>query len=255
MFKKTVNFKKMAINKNSTSYIITFSVILISFTALLLSTLSVSLKPMQQENIKNEKRSFLLAAAGQFTVKESKKMSKDEIKSLFNERISSVVIDYKGQIIEGQDAFNLDVVKEYKATSKTPEARKYALFTYKSEDGSEKYIIPMAGNGLWGPVWGYMALKSDKNTIDGVIFDHKSETPGLGAEITKKWFLDQFTSSTKQILDEEGNYQSVSVVKGGIKKPKHEVDAIAGSTITSKGVSKMLNESFYPYMVFWGKIK
>jgi len=245
----------MAINKNSTSYIITFSVILISSTALLLSTLSVSLKPMQQENIKNEKRSFLLASAGQFTVKESKKMSKDEIKSLFDEKISSFVITYKGVVIDGQEAFNLDVVKEFKATSKTPEDRLYALFTYKAEDGSKKYVIPMAGNGLWGPIWGYIALKSDKNTIDGVIFDHKSETPGLGAEITKKWFLDQFTSNVKQILDNEGNYLAVSVVKGGIKKPMHEVDAIAGSTITSKGVSNMLNESFYPYMVFWDKIE
>lgn len=245
----------MALNKNSTSYIITFSVILVSFTALLLSTLSVSLKPMQQENIKNEKRSFLLAAAGQFTVKESKKKSKDEIKQIYNDKISSVVINYKGEIIDGEDAFELDVVKEFKATSKNPEDRKYALFTYKNEDGSEKYIIPMAGNGLWGPVWAYVALKADKNTIDGVIFDHKSETPGLGAEITKAWFQDQFTDEKKQVMGEDGNYQGVSVVKGGVKKPMHEVDAIAGSTITSKGVSKMLNESFYPYMIFWDKIK
>ena len=172
----------MAINKNSTSYIITFAVILISVTALLLSTLSISLKDAQTQNIENEKRIFILSAAGEFTIDEASSKSKQEIAEIFNKKIQSVVIDYKGKQVDG-NAFNIDVVKEFKATSKNPQQRQYALYTYTNDEGKVKYIIPMAGNGLWGPVWAYVALKDDQNTIDGVVFDHKSETPGLGAEI------------------------------------------------------------------------
>lgn len=243
----------MALNKNSTSYILTFSVILISVTALLLSTLSISLKDAQTQNIENEKRIFILSAAGEFTIDEAAKKSKKEIAEIFDKKIKSVVIDSKGKTTSG-DAFYIDVVKEYKATSKNPELRKYALFTYTNDKGDVKYIIPMAGNGLWGPVWAYVALKADQNTIDGVVFDHKSETPGLGAEITQTWFRNMFVNSPKQILDESGNYKSIELVKGGVKNPLHEVDAIAGSTITSKGVSKMLQESFVPFMLYWNKI-
>jgi Na+-transporting NADH:ubiquinone oxidoreductase subunit C len=245
----------MAINKNSTSYILAFSVILITVTALLLSSLSINLKAPQKQNVENEKRIFILSAAGEFTIEEAGKKSQSEISQIFDSKIKSYVIDAKGKVIEGEKAFNLDVVREFKLTSKNPEKRKYALFTYTLADGSEKYIIPMAGNGLWGPVWSYVALKSDKNTIDGIVFDHKSETPGLGAEITQKWFRDAFVNSPKQILDEKGVYKSISLVKGGVKNPNHEVDAIAGSTITSKGVSSMLKENFYPYMLYWEKIK
>jgi Na+-transporting NADH:ubiquinone oxidoreductase subunit C len=244
----------MAINKNSTSYIITFAVILISVTALLLSTLSISLKDAQTQNIENEKRIFILSAAGEFTIDEASSKSKQEIAEIFNKKIQSVVIDYKGKQVDG-NAFNIDVVKEFKSTSKNPQLRQYALYTYTNDEGKVKYIIPMAGNGLWGPVWAYVALKDDQNTIDGVVFDHKSETPGLGAEITQKWFRNKFTNEPKKILDENGEYKSIQLVKGGVKNPTHEVDAIAGSTITSKGVSKMLQENFKPFMLYWNKIK
>lgn len=244
----------MATDKNSTSYIITFAVILITITALLLSLLATGLKKMQKANVDNEKRVFILSAAGEFTMEQAGKKSKSEIEEIYFNKISSYVIDAKGNVLEDLNAFDLDVVKEFRATSRNPELRRYALFTYNGE--STKYIIPMAGNGLWGPVWAYVALKSDKNTIDGVVFDHKSETPGLGAEITEKWFRDMFTKNTKQIVDEKGVYRSVDLVKGkDTKGSKHEVDAIAGSTITSKGVAKMLQESFKPYVEYWGSLQ
>lgn len=238
----------MAINKNSTGYIITFSVILISVTALILSSLFVALKPFQTENVKNEKRTFILKAAG---VENLEGKSKKEIEDLFNEKFDSKVVDYSGKEIEGESAFDIDPVKEYKSTKGQPKIRRYPLFIF---EGGKRYIIPMAGQGLWGPIWAYAALAEDKNTISGIIFEHKSETPGLGAEITKPWFQDQFTEVEKTIMNDEGEYTSVAVVKGGVKKPQHQVDAIAGSTITSKGVSEMMERSFRAYMKHWGKI-
>ena len=239
----------MAINKSSTGYILGFAIALITVTAVILSSLYVALKPIQKANVENEKRTFILKAAGMSEADFDGK-TKAEIEELFNSKIESVVLDYTGNKIEG-DAFAIDPVKEYKSTKGQPEIRKYPLFIY---NGGEKYIIPMAGKGLWGPIWAYAALAEDQNTIAGIIFEHKSETPGLGAEITKDWFQDQFTDGTKTIMNDKGNYASVSVVKGGVKNPNHQVDAIAGSTITSKGVSEMMERSFLAYMKHWGKI-
>lgn len=243
----------MAFNKNSTGYTIGFAIALIAISGALLATLSVSLKPAQTSNIENEKRSFILSAAGEFTIKESKTKSKDEIAEIYNNKIKGFVIDSEGKSIEGVNAFDIDVVKEFKSTKGNTSARRYPYFQY-SNNGETKYVVAMAGNGLWGPVWAFFALNEDQNTISNVVFDHKSETPGLGAEITKPFFIKKFTEYPKQIVDENGNYKSVAIVKGGDPKTKHEIDAIAGATITSKGVSNMLKESFMPYMIKWGKV-
>lgn len=244
----------MAFNKNSTGYTISFAVGLISITGALLAFLSVSLKDAQTSNIENEKRAFILSAAGEFSIDEAKSKSKEEIKSIYDSKIKGGVIDFDGKLIESVNAFDIDVVKEFKSTKGTPQVRKFPYFQYSSA-GSTKYIVAMAGNGLWGPVWAFIALDEDQNTISNVVFDHKSETPGLGAEITAKSFTSQFTSEPKKIVDENGSYKSISVVKGGITVPNHQIDAIAGATITCKGVANMLKESFEPYMLHWGKIK
>lgn len=244
----------MAFNKNSTGYTIGFAVGLIAISGALLATLSVSLKPAQTSNIENEKRSFILSAAGEFTIEESKKKSKEEIAKIYNDKIKGFVVDAEGKNIEGLKAFDVDVVKEFKTTKGNAKARKSPYFQYTS-NGSTKYIVAMAGNGLWGPVWAYIALDEDQNTISNVVFDHKSETPGLGAEITAESFISKFTDHPKQIVDENGNYKSVAIIKAGDVTKKHEIDAIAGATITSKGVSNMLKESFMPYMLHWGKVK
>ena len=106
------------------------------------------------------------------------------------------------------------------------------------------------GKGLWGPIWGYIALESDKNTVAGASFDHKGETPGLGAEINQGWFQEPFVG--KKIFDESGDYQSIRVIKGGAPEgDKHGVDAISGGTITSNGVTEMLVRTlkiYEPYL-------
>jgi len=243
----------MAINKNSTSYTISFAVVLVVICGGFLAFLSSSLKARQTANVKNEKRQYILSAAGAYDISVLKKMEQSEIESIFDEAVDSKILDFNGKIVEGE-AFDIDIVKEYKTTIGKEKERKYPLFVYKNQDDT-KYVIPMAGNGLWGPVWGFIAINSDKNTIVDVVFDHKSETPGLGAKITDPSFTDLFTNSPKHIVTREGVYKGVNVVKGGVKNAEHEINAIAGATITSKGVGKMLQEGFKPYALAWELIK
>lgn len=242
----------MAVNKNSTGYTVTFAVVLVAICGTLLASLATALKPAQQENVANEKRQFILSAAGFASMDSLKTLEKKQIEELFNNSITQEVFDYNGDLIDGATAFSIDIVKEYKATKNEPKNRKYPVFTYKNGDVT-KYIIPMAGNGLWGPIWGFAALGADQNTIEGIVFDHKSETPGLGAKIAEKPFQDLFTNTPKMVM--KGNkYMGIKVVKGGLKEPNHQVDAIAGATITSNGVGAMMKKAFLPYMKAWGKV-
>jgi Na+-transporting NADH:ubiquinone oxidoreductase subunit C len=121
-------------------------------------------------------------------------------------------------------------------------------------EGGLKYIFPLYGTGLWGPVWGFVALNDDMNTIYGANFDHQGETPGLGAEISTQIFEAPFIG--KKIFDESGNLVSITVVKTGQQAPEqHRVDGISGGTITSKGIEKMLLDDFTSYLEFLKKKK
>ena len=112
----------------------------------------------------------------------------------------------------------------------------------------------MVGSGLWGPIWGFIALESDCNTIFGASFDHKSETPGLGAEIRESFFEDAFIG--KKILDQNNQFVSVDVVKGGAEAGSyHQVDGITGGTITSDGVTNMLKSDLEVYNNYFDKIR
>ena len=121
------------------------------------------------------------------------------------------------------------------------------------EDGI-KYVIPLRGSGLWGPIWGYVSLNDDFNTIYGAIFDHQGETPGLGAEITTDAFQDDFKGKT--IFNEDGEFVSLIVAKAGENAPQqHKVDAISGGTITSKGLQDMLYDDLSAYLDFFKQKK
>ncbi|HZM13220.1 MAG TPA: NADH:ubiquinone reductase (Na(+)-transporting) subunit C, partial [Bacteroidales bacterium] len=114
-----------------------------------------------------------------------------------------------------------------------------------ADNGDTLQIFPLEGKGLWGPIWGYVSLKDDMATIAGVTFDHKGETPGLGAEINTTPFESQFINKS---LYENGSFISVQVVKGGADPgSRHEVDAISGGTITSKGLEAMVHDGLIKY--------
>ena len=147
---------------------------------------------------------------------------------------------------------NIDLKKELdKAKAGKENEQLFPLFICKKE-GKSFYIIPIRGKGLWGPIWGFISLESDMSTVYGISFGHKSETPGLGAEIETEKFQAQFVA--KKILDESGNFVSVSVIKGGAKpEDLHGVDAISGATITSIGVSDMLKNTLINYVPYFKK--
>ena len=110
----------------------------------------------------------------------------------------------------------------------------------------------MRGKGLWGPIWGYVALNEDYNTIYGTVFANEKETPGLGAEISELWFQKEFAG--KKLFNEAGDFVSIEVVKGGTSPDNpHGVDAVSGGTITSKGLQKMLLDSINPYVNYMKK--
>jgi len=161
------------------------------------------------------------------------------------------IVNYEGerQDVDAQAAFNIDLAKEVR---KPLEDRQYPVYECHLDNGEIKFILPVRGKGLWGPIWGYIALNDNKNTIYGATFDHKGETPGLGAEIANDSFQQQFKG--KSIFDEDGNLVSIAVKKGGVPEDApHGVDAVSGGTITSQGLEDMLEDYLNGYNAFLKK--
>ena len=219
-------------------------------TAALLSFIAEELRPVQQRNLEIEKKQDILRSVGKAeNVKEVKDKNfyiEDEFVKYFS---SSIVVNNKGEELGNKDAF--EITKNLKTEfSKPVDQRGLPLFIYTKDDGTFKYVIPMSGKGLWGQIWGYLAIDGDFNTIYGAVFDHAKETPGLGAEINQAWFQKEFHG--KKIFDENGKFVSVNVVKGGADPADpHGVDAISGGTITSKGLEAMLRDNLQLYETFF----
>ncbi|MEP6596716.1 MAG: NADH:ubiquinone reductase (Na(+)-transporting) subunit C [Ginsengibacter sp.] len=237
------------INKNSSGFTFLFSTVMVVVVAVLLALAAIELGPFQAQNIKLEKMQNILGSIG---VKSEAK----EAEKLFNQYIKEqVVLDNKGERVTGDiTAFDIDLKKELdKAKTGESDKQLFPLFVFKKES-KLYYIIPVRGKGLWGPIWGYVALEGDMNTMYGASFGHKGETPGLGAEISGEDFQKQFVG--KKIFDESGNFVSVRVVKGGASPDDlHGVDAISGGTITSNGVTEMLKRTLGNYMPYFKKVK
>jgi Na+-transporting NADH:ubiquinone oxidoreductase subunit C len=225
----------MDVNGNKYTYL--FATIMVVVVAVLLSGLFLALKPFQDANVELEKRQSILKSVGI-------DVNRNDSREAFAKYITKSVVIQNGQVVseDANEAFEIDMAK---AVANSPEERKVPL--YISEvDGERLYIIPMRGKGLWGPIWGYVAMREDGNTVAGATFDHKSETPGLGAEIAYADFQAQF--SGKEIMS-DGEFVSISVIKPGKSmNPSHEVDGISGGTITSNGLHDMLADCFKPYV-------
>jgi Na+-transporting NADH:ubiquinone oxidoreductase subunit C len=204
--------------------------------ATLLSLAATLLQPAQAKNLEIEKKRNMLESINiTATRKDTETLYEKYIKEAF-------VINTKGEPVEGIDAFKIVLKNEQK---KPLEEQYLPVFKAFPEDGEKVIILPVEGKGLWGPIYGYISLKSDMNTIYGVNFDHKGETPGLGAEINTSSFEGQFHG--KKLYDNQ-NFISVKVVKGGAgENDVHGVDAISGGTITSKGLEKMIYDCLLKY--------
>ena len=223
----------------SNRYIFIFSAVMVVAVATLLSLAATLLQPRQQKNLEIEKKKSMLESIGVQSTRET-------TETLYDKYIKeSFVINHSGEVVQGVDAFGVDLKTEQK---KPLEQQSLPVFRATPDDGEKVIILPVEGKGLWGPIWGYVSLKSDLNTIYGVTFDHKGETPGLGAEINTPAFEEMFPGKK---LFENDKFVSIGVIKGGAHKGDlHGVDAISGGTITSKGLEKMLQDCISKYNDF-----
>lgn len=233
----------MAIDKNSNGFTFGFAIIMVIVVGAALSFTAMKLKPLQKANEADKKCMDILGAI-------KVDATRANAKELYEKYITkSLVLNVDGEVIEG-DAFKVDVRKEFRDKTLAASDRNYPLFVANVE-GKEYMVIPMVGKGLWGAIWGFVGLEADYTTIFGASFDHKTETPGLGAEIKTPFFEDQFVG--KQI-----NYggKLFEVTKGaGSSSTNYQVDGITGGTITSKGVEEMLIRTFGIYQNYFNELK
>ncbi|MGB4838266.1 MAG: NADH:ubiquinone reductase (Na(+)-transporting) subunit C [Saprospiraceae bacterium] len=245
---------------HSTSYIIKFTLAMTVIVALVLSVMVSGLKDIHTENESVYNKKGILSAVSEQLGKDINAMSNKEVQDIFEKQIIQKVVNSKGeeltaeQIKESSGASHPVDINLGKEAKKPIEKRLLPIFIFKDANNKIYNILYVRGKGLWDEIWGYVAFESDWNTISGEAFDHKGETPGLGAEIkdNKSWYS-KFTG--KKIYDSQGIYTSVSVVKGGVKDPTNEVDAISGATITSKGVDEMLDRGLKYYEPYFLKNK
>lgn len=232
----------MAINKESNAYTFGFSIVLVVIVGAILSSLSLGLKPYKDKNAEVKKQIDILNAIG---VSSDRTTAQELYAQYVGE--NTFVVSAQGEKLEGEDAFTLDVQKQHRDKTISVDGRKFPVFVANKND-TTLYVLPTVGKGLWGPIWGFVAVGEDMETILGASFDHKTETPGLGAEINQTSFEKQFIGSKIAT--------NITVVKDGSgKSDAQKVDGITGGTITSKGVEEMMNRTMAVYAAYFSKSK
>jgi Na+-transporting NADH:ubiquinone oxidoreductase subunit C len=242
----------MSINTEKNSYTIIFAVVMVAVVGSLLALMATGLKSKIKENERFEKQQNILYAMGVNRNQDDSSVNfipTTEVESIFNNTIEGQYVLTGGEIKAQEEAYLIDLKKEINKI-KNGDKASLPLFV-GSNDNQKYYIIPMYGKGLWDAIWGYMAV-DEQMIIKGVYFDHKAETPGLGANIKLRYFMDDFIGES---IAPNGKFGGVSVVKGNNDplnedKSDAEVDALAGATITGNGVSDMIKESVKLYQPF-----
>lgn len=214
----------------------------------LLALASEGLKERQQANIELERKANILSTV--MNIEDGVNVAE-----VYNKRVKSYVVDFNGNIVDGVDAASVNVEAEYK---KAPEKRLLPVYEFRSESNPDKLefiVVPVHGFGLWDKIWGYVALQADLNTVQGVIFQHKGETPGLGARIASEEIQSRYRG--KKVF--EGNeLVSVVMMKGegfDYSDDPHKVDGMSGATLTGKGVNNMLKDYLSCYVNYFNKLK
>ena len=235
-------------NKNSNSYQIIYAAVMVLLVGSVLALIYMALKPKQDENIANDTRKQILSALHIAAPDES------QVKSTYEKYIiQDMLVDSDGNIVDSTENVAFDV--PMKSNVKLSDAeRKLPVMKCRMDDGSIKYVLPVYGAGLWGPIWGYIAMNEDGNTIYGANFSHEGETPGLGARIADKEFQDLFMDKH---LFKDGEFKNVVVLKKGQTSTNgaEQVDALTGATITSRGVSDMLDDCLSRYEGFLKRLQ
>lgn len=248
----------MSNNTDSNKYTILFAIGMVVVVGSLLAFTASSLKPNIVENERMEKQQNILYAMG---VNENGAtdivfVGTDKVADEFSKYIAKqLIVDASGNAVENNEAYLIDIKKE-KAKAKNGQKRDLPLFVGQKA-GQTYYIAPIRGKGLWDAIWGYVAM--DENmVIQGAYFDHKGETPGLGANIKQRYFMDDFNG--EKLLTASGEFKGITVAKGNndpknLIKDDYEVDALAGATITGDGVSAMIKSDLKLYLPFFKNLK
>ncbi len=243
----------MSRNTESNTYTILFATAMVLIVGSLLAFVAQSLKGKIAENKRIEKQQNILYAMG---VNENEEgsvnfISKKDVDNAFSKYIVKQYVVRGLKATENNKAYLIDIKKEAEKAKKPSYARRLPLFVGE-KDNKTYYIVPVRGKGLWDAIWGYIALDKDL-VVEGVYFDHKGETPGLGGNIKERYFMDAFTG---EHIFKDGKFEGITVLKGNadpksLDKADCEVDAMAGATLTGNGVSAMLKidlKMYEPYL-------
>jgi Na+-transporting NADH:ubiquinone oxidoreductase subunit C len=251
-------------NKNSNGFILVFAIVMTLLLGSILAFTSEGLKDKQAEEREFERQKFILAAAmGTENINEMASVDRKQVTSIYETQVQGLVVNQNGEVVEGKKAKDINVGKEYKKLQRnaagdielkpgidTIELPVYKILK-KGTDEAEYYVLPTYGFGLWDNIWGYVALQGDLNTVQGVIFDHKGETPGLGARITELGVQKRYQG--KKLEDEGGEFQGVVMQKGeknDYSGQPHKVDGMSGATITAVGLNNMFKDYMGLYSAY-----
>jgi Na+-transporting NADH:ubiquinone oxidoreductase subunit C len=247
----------MSKRTDSNSYTMIFAVVMVFVVGSLLAFLASSLKPAIKENERVETQQNILYAMG---VNENDGSNANFVSTKiagaeFERYITKQLVLEGDKISESQDAYTIDVKKQ-QTNAKEGKIRKLPLFVGE-KDGKTFYVAPIRGKGLWDAIWGYISM--DENmVVQGAYFDHKGETPGLGANIKQRYFMDDFIG--EHLMSETGVFKGITVKKGNNDainedKTDYQVDAIAGATITGDGVTAMIKKDLALYVPYFKSLK
>lgn len=247
----------MSKRTDSNVYTLIFAIVMVIVVGSMLAFFASSLKPNIDENKRIEKQQNILYAMG---VNENDESSANFVSTAvagqeFSKYIKKQLVIEGDNITEDEKAYLIDVKKE-QAKAKKGGTRRLPLFVGE-KDGNTFYVAPIYGKGLWDAIWGYVSM--DENmVVQGAYFDHKGETPGLGANIKQRYFMDDFYG--EHLLTEAGVFKGITVAKGNNDpknedKTDYEVDAIAGATITGDGVSAMIKDDLALYVPYFKTLK
>lgn len=247
----------MAKNTESNTYTVLFAIGMVVIVGTLLAFLASSLKEKISENKRIEKQQNILYAMGVNENDETSVefVSKSVVGAEFSKYITKQLVITGTEAVEDTNAYLIDIKKEA-ADAKNPNYKRRLPLFIGEKDGKSLYIVPVRGKGLWDAIWGYIAL-DDKLVVQGVYFDHQGETPGLGANIKERFFMDDFKG--EHILDGD-TFKGITASKSNadpknLNKTDFEVDAITGSTITGNGLSAMLKKDLALYVPFLKTLK
>jgi len=223
----------------SDAYTIAFTTIITVILGLGLSATADSLRDRQILNEQLDIKKNILSVLG---YKQDTPWTNEEVQSLYDSNINEIRIDEVGSVFDEVD-----------------KSDNFAYTIYQSRENNKVtgYAIPIAGKGLWGTMYGYFAIEPDAETVKGITFYKHKETPGLGAEVDKDWFKNNFIG--KKLTDKNGELVSIEVVKGYVSKTDpdalHKVDGISGATITGSGLTTFLKSDLEKYEPYFARVR